>query len=245
MIKRFIGQYSGKNTIIHRLDARLKIMFTILLSIVIFSIKEDGYWKLVIVSFFIIVILILSLINPVQVISAIKPFVFIYLFIILMYYLFSRDRIVSGFISLWKFTLLILAGIMLTSTTTLSGLVRGIEKILTPLKFIKLNPGNIALFLSITIRFIPVFFLYGHKTKEAQLSRLSDLRSQKGIRVFLEKLINRMINCAATLSSSIEARCYDLAQSMHTDFIKLKMAKMDYIASAIFILFVAGVLLAK
>lgn len=245
MIKGLLGQYSEKNTVIDKLDSRLKIIFTFIFSITVYSIKEYEYQKLTEVSLFILVVLVIALIDLRQLIFNLRPFIYIYFFIVAMYYLFSRDKMIYGIVSLWKFTLLIITGIILTATTTLGDLVKGIEKILFPLKYIKLNPRNIALMLSITIRFIPLFFLYSRKVKEAQMSRLSNFRKLRNIRIFLIKLISRMLNSAITLSDSITSRCYDVKNRAYTDFRQLKITKKDYVACILFILFIAGILLPK
>ena len=243
MIKKLSGQYNEKNTAIHKLDSRLKIISILAFSLIL--ILTNNPVKLTIASIFIVLLIILSQIRIMSIVQSIRTFLFVYVFIIIMYYLFSRERLGYGFMSLWKFTLLILTSLMLTETTTLSDIIKGIEWILNPLRLIKLNPRNTALMLSVTIRFIPSFFLYSQKVKEAQLSRLSTLKKPMHIKIFLIKLLNRMLNSAAALSDAIESRCYDIKTKNYISYKMLRFNKNDFIAAIIFVSLAAGILLSK
>ncbi len=202
------GQFSERESIVHRIDARLKIIFLLIFSSILVALNNSV--NLIFASIGIVFLLLISRISFRQILKGAKTIISVYAFIILMYVIFSRESIFMGLISMWKFALMLFAGLVLTSTTTLSHLVAGIEWLVSPLRFLKINPRNIALMLSLTIRFIPQFFFYGRKVHDAHLSRLSDLKKPKQIGLFFVKMMNRMIISASTVSDSLEARGYDI-----------------------------------
>ena len=202
-----IGQYSEKITFVHKIDSRIKIILLIAASSALVLINDSG--KLAVASLGVLMLVMLSRIPFTQIFKGMKTILAIYSFIILMYIIFSRENIITGFISMWKFSILLFLGLILTATTTLSRLIAGIEWLASPLRIFRLNPRNISLMLGLTVRFIPQFFFYGRRIHEAHLSRLSVMKSPREIKAFIIKMLNRMILSASTVSDSIESRCYD------------------------------------
>ena len=228
MINRLLGQYISRKTFVHDLDARIKILFVVVFSSVLIAV--NGTLKYIFATTIILLLLLLAKVRIKVLLRSLMAFILFYFFILIMYLLFSRENLVSGLYSLWKFLLLICLTVILTSATTHSELVNGIEGILKPLKYIKINPRNIALMVTVTIRFIPAFFLYGQRVREAQASRLSDFRKAKNIRLFVEKVIMRMIKSASTLSDAIESRGFNTGELSATRFRELKFKRKDYLA---------------
>jgi|SRR3989338_2387064 len=202
-----IGQYSEKITFVHKIDSRIKIILLIAASSALVLINDSG--KLAVASLGVLMLVMLSRIPFTQIFKGMKTILAIYSFIILMYIIFSRENIITGLISMWKFSILLFLGLILTATTTLSRLIAGIEWLASPLRIFRLNPRNISLMLGLTVRFIPQFFFYGRRIHEAHLSRLSGMKSPREIKAFIIKMLNRMILSASTVSDSIESRCYD------------------------------------
>ena len=202
-----IGQYSEKITFVHKIDSRIKIILLIAASSALVLINDSG--KLAVASLGVLMLVMLSRIPFTQIFKGMKTILAIYSFIILMYIIFSRENIITGLISMWKFSILLFLGLILTATTTLSRLIAGIEWLASPLRIFRLNPRNISLMLGLTVRFIPQFFFYGRRIHEAHLSRLSVMKSPREIKAFIIKMLNRMILSASTVSDSIESRCYD------------------------------------
>ena len=229
-MREILGQYTNKNTIIHKLDPRLKIVFIMLFSSFLIPVNEPI--KILFMSLLIALLVTVSKIPMLHLIRSIKAFVFLYLFILIMYLVFAREMIFYGILSMWKFILLICLSLILTATTTLSSLVKGIEWILSPLRMVRINPKNLALLLSATIRFIPHFFLYSGRIRDAMISRLSDFRRMSNLKIFVSRLISRMIASASTLSDGIESRCYKENNTISTEFKSLRLAKRDYTAIA-------------
>lgn len=231
MIRKLsFGQYIHKLSVVHSLDPRLKIICVLLISILIFFI--DDVKKILIFSFLIAIIILLSKIEIKHFIKNLRPFLFIFIFIFVMYLLFSRNRLYQGLITIWRFLMLIIISLILTFTTTIASLVTAIERLVKPLKIVNIKPRNIAIMISITVRFIPVMFLNLEKLREAMLSRLANFRKLKYIKLIIFALLERMFKSASNLSDAMQSRLYnENVESYKT----LKFEKYDY-ASIIFIL---------
>ena len=127
----------------------------------------------------------------------------------LMNILFSRDKILQGIITLWRFLALIIISFVLTYTTTISNLVNAIERLLKPLKHIGIKPRNVALIISIAIRFIPTMFIGSERIREAMLARLASFRKFANIKIMMIMLLGRLLKSASNLSDALQSRLYN------------------------------------
>ena len=235
MLKQLtFGQYSDKNSILHRLDPRIKILAVVSLSASAFLLET--YFKFIIFSLFILMLIYLSKINFRSLIRNLRPFFFIFLFILLMYIFFSRNELEKGIQTIWRFILFIIIASILTFTTTITNMVTAIEKLLSPLKIMKINPRTFALLIALTIRFIPSLFLYAERIKDARLARLGDLRKPKHIKLFFLPLIDRVFKSASNLRDAMISRNYSEKRATYFNIIKLRY--YDYLYFIILILFV-------
>ena len=214
------GQYSYKDTIIHRLDPRIKVISVIALSIFVFLI--DSYHKMLILSIFMLLLVLIARINFNALIRNLKPFSAIIIFIFLMYIFFARSQIGNGILSIWRFLLFMVIALILTFTTTITSMVTAIEKLLYPLKYAKINTRTIALLISLTIRFVPSLFLYAERIKDARLARLGSLRSPKHIRLLFFPLLDKIFKSASALSDAMAARGYSEKRIAYFNDIALK-----------------------
>lgn len=231
MIKKLsFGQYKHKNSFIHKLDPRLKLIYVLTLSILIFTIND--IIEILIFSSFIVIIVLLSKLNIENLIAGLRPFLFIFIFIFAMYIIFSKNQIENGLLTIWRFLILIIMSLVLTFTTTVSSLITAIEKLLKPLKILGIKPRNVAVMISIAIRFVPVMFLNLEKLKEAMLTRLANFRKLKHIKLLVIALLERMLKSASNLSDAMQSRLYN--ENIESQKI-LKLNKFDYL-SIIFIL---------
>jgi energy-coupling factor transport system permease protein len=112
-------------------------------------------------------------------------------------------------------------------------MVYAIEKLGRPLKIIKVSPRNIAVMLSITIRFIPLLFTEANIVRDAQKSRGADLKKPKHIIGFVNALLRKTFNKASTLADSMESRCY--RDYSYSHFKELKLTTKDIVSFAIII----------
>ncbi|MDP3766055.1 MAG: energy-coupling factor transporter transmembrane component T [Nanoarchaeota archaeon] len=226
------GQYKYRNSLVHRFDPRLKIFYVVALSILVFTIDEP--FKILTFSFFIIIIIVLSKLGIRHLIKGLRPFFFIFVFILAMYAVFSRNQLEQGIIALWRFLMLIVISLIITFTTTISSLVTAIEKLIKPLKILNIKPRNIAVMISITIRFAPVMLINLEKLKETMLSRLADFRKLKNIKLLMLTLLEKMFKSASNLSDAMQSRLYNENTESHKT---LKLGRYDYV-SIVFILMI-------
>lgn len=237
MIKSLcFGQYSHGNSIMHRLDPRVKLLQTIALSSLVFFI--NGAVKILAFSFFVIAVVLLSKIRVKRLAESLKPFYMIFAFILAMYAIFSKDKLLEGIASVWRFLMLIMLSFTLTFTTSASDLVAAVEKLAKPLKFLNIRPRNIAMMVSATIRFIPVMFLSMERIKESMLARLADFRKLRHIKIIMLALLERMLRSASNLSDAAQSRLY----SENAEGSKaLKLGKYDYVSAAAVMIFILSV----
>ena len=234
MIRKLaIGQYVFKYSVIHVLDSRLKIIYVLALSVIVFTICS--LLGIIFFSGFIIAILLLSKIDFKRLVKSLKPFYLIFVFIIVMYFIFAKDKINDGFITIWRFLILIAMSLILTFTTKISDLVLAIEKISNPLKVFGIRPRNVAVMVSIAIRFVPVMFINMEKARDAMLSRLANFRKLKSLKIFMIVLLEKMLKSASNLSDAMYARVYNECVESKK---KLNFKAVDYISILIVILIV-------
>ena len=159
--KLAFGQYVHKDSIMHKIDARVKMLAVIAFSIA--SFLTDSYKGMLYFSAMVLFFIIISKIRFSAMLKNLRPFSFMAIFIIVMYLLFSIEDIHKGIISVWRFILLIIIASILTFTTTISDMITAIEKLLSPVKKLGASPRVFALLISMTIRFIPSMFLYAER----------------------------------------------------------------------------------
>ena len=226
MLKNLLfGQYVYKKSIIHNLDTRLKLLYVIILSISVFLIED--FSKILVFSFIILLVVLLSKLKPMDVIKGLKPFYYIFVFIFVMYIIFSKNKLEQGIITIWRFLMLISISLILTFTTTVSSLITAIEKMIKPLKFLNAKPRNVATMISIAIRFVPVMFLNMEKLKMAMLARLANFKRLKHIKLLIIALLERMLKSASTLSDAMQSRLYNENIESRK---KLRFGNLDYLS---------------
>lgn len=228
-----LGSYVFKNSFIHHLDARLKMLYVFALSTSIFSVGElpDVLIFTAVIAF----ILALSRMNLEYLVENLKRFFSVFLFLFLMYAIFSNDKIIEGLLVLWRFLMLILISLVLTYSTSPSNLTLAIEKISQPLRVFGIKPRNIALMVSVAMRFIPVMFLRFESRRDAMLTRLADLKKLKNIKILVISSLEKMFICASNLSDAMSARLYN-EDSKSTKIMRL--TRNDYISFIAFSMFV-------
>ncbi len=217
----------------HSLDARIKIFYVVAMSTLIFSVRK--FPDALIFTAVIVFILAISKIGLNYLLENLRTFFSVFLFIILMYIIFSNDKIIEGLLVLWRFLWLILISLVLTYSTSPSDLTHAIERISKPLKIFGIKPRNIALMITIAIRFIPVMFLRLERCREAMLARLADFKKLKTIKILVITLLEHMFASASTLSDAMTARLYN-EDAQSTGIMRLQ--RNDYISLIVFSVFV-------
>ncbi|HLC61397.1 MAG TPA: energy-coupling factor transporter transmembrane component T [Candidatus Nanoarchaeia archaeon] len=220
-----LGQYRFKDSIIHRLDPRLKLIFVVAYSILIFA--ADSTIKIMLFSVLALVLALSAGIEIMELILNLRAYYSFMIFIILMYVIFARNQFVQGLLVIWRFFMLAVISYVLTYSTSISMLVAALERLGRPLKIFGIKPRNIAVMISATIRFIPVMFINFERARDAIKSRLGDFKKLKTIKMLMLALIEKMLKSASNLSDAMQARLYN---ENAVNSVELKLGNVDYFA---------------
>lgn len=220
------GQYLPLNSTIHRLDPRIKLIATLISIIIIFIIKDFiGYALL---ACFLVVLVALSKVPPLYIFRGLKPLIF---FILLTFalHLFTTEGTVifqwwflkgtveglrNGLLMVFRFMLLISFSTLLTLTCSPLELTDALESLLSPLKRIGFPSHEIAMMMSIALRFIPVLVEETNRIIKAQVARGADIESggilnrAKNLIPILVPLFINTFKRADDLALAMEVRCY-------------------------------------
>ncbi|MEI5909226.1 energy-coupling factor transporter transmembrane protein EcfT [Bacillus spongiae] len=224
MEKIVIGRYVPQNSIIHRLDPRSKLLFVFLFIVVVFLANNGITYG--VLALFTFSLVLLTKISYVFLVNGLKPVLWLIVFTFLLHVFFTKEGSVvidigllkvyeeglrqGIFISL-RFLLLIIVTSLLTLTTTPISLTDGLEALFGPLKKINMPVHEIALMMSISLRFIPTLMEETDKIMKAQSARGSDLASGS-IKGRLQAVVPLLI----PLFVSSFKRAEDLAIAMET-----------------------------
>ncbi len=243
-----LGQYYPANSIIHSLDPRVKILLTFLIIVTLFLIKS--VYAYVFAALFILVIIIMARVPFGFVFKGVKPLVFILIFTAALNIFMTEGRVLFhiGFFKatyeglylaltmMTRLVMLVLVTSILTLSTSPIVLTSGIEQLLNPLKKIHLPVHEIAMMMTIALRFIPTLLEETDKIIKAQSSRGADFTSGniiKRAKAMIPILIPLFISAfrrADELASAMECRCYHGGEG-RTSFRILKMGYNDLIAA--------------
>ena len=233
-----IGQYYPAKSVLHRLDPRVKLVGTLLYLISLFLFNSiPGY---VMTTLFLIIIIKMSRVPFSFIVRGLKP-VFMLLMITVLFNLFlTRDGAVL--FHAWIFTITegglrtaVYMAILMTFTTTPNELTDGIEELLGPLNKIHVPVHEIAMIMSIALRFIPILLEETDKIMKAQIARGADLESgnmiqkAKSMIPILVPLFVSAFRRANDLAMAMEARCYRGGEG-RTKMKPLKYHKEDRMA---------------
>lgn len=221
-----LGQYYQTDSVIHRLDPRVKLVTTICYIISLFIV--DNFIGYIIAGLFLALIIKLSKVPPKYMIRGMKSIVFL-LIIAAGFNLFLTPG--EAAVSFWKLQItwegirlaafmairlvfLIMGSSVMTLTTTPNNLTDGMEKLLAPLKIFKVPVHEIAMMMSIALRFIPILLEETDKIMKAQIARGADfesgnlVRKAKNLVPLLVPLFISAFRRANDLAMAMEARCY-------------------------------------
>ncbi|MBE3102091.1 MAG: energy-coupling factor transporter transmembrane protein EcfT [Firmicutes bacterium] len=256
-----IGQYYPGESPIHKLDPRTKLVITFLFIVIIFFIRfYTGY--LFILSFMLLTIL-LSKIPIKYVMKGLKPLLFIILltfFINLFFtpgdnvvfrlwiFVVTLEGLKQGIFMALRLIFLVTGTSLLTLTTSPIALTDGIEMLLNPLKVIKFPAHELAMMMTIALRFIPTLLEETDKIMKAQMARGADFESgniiqrAKSLVPLLVPLFISAFRRADELAMAMEARCYR-GGGNRTRMKILTVETRDYAAYGVTFLMMAAVMI--
>jgi len=242
-----IGQYIPGDSCIHRLDPRVKIGATLTLSLLIF---RGGVWNGAIISAFLMALVPISGLGVKAVVGAFRPVLMFFILLFLVHLLFTQgnpippfpswrvtptyEGLYRGAVTTWQFGLLILSASILTMTSRPMGLVSGIERLLRPLRRLGIPSHDLAMMVSVALRFVPTFLDEIDRIKTAQMARGASfstgpiVRRTRAAVSLLFPVMMRTFRRADELVMAMEARGYRRGQ--RTEMRELSIGKSDYVA---------------
>lgn len=227
MDKLIFGRYIPGDSLIHRLDPRAKLISAMAFIAIIFL--ANNWITYTILSVFVFIALKLSGIKLSFFINGVKPLIWLILFTVLLQVLFtsgatilfrfgpivvSKEGLINGVFIAMRFVLIIFISTLLTLTTMPLSLTDAIEFILKPFKVVNLPVHEIALMLSIALRFVPTLMDETEKIMNAQRARGIEFgegnlyNQMKAIVPMLIPLFVSSFNRADELATAMEARGY-------------------------------------
>lgn len=255
-----IGQYYQADSVIHRLDPRVKLMGTLIFVISLFL--GSNIWLYLVVAAFLAIVIALSKIPLKFILKGLKAIV-ILIVISAAFNLFLTPG--TPLIKIWKLTItheglntavfmvirlifLIMGSSLMTLTTTPNNLTDGLEKGLGFLKYIKVPVHEIAMMMSLALRFVPTLLEETDKIMQAQKARGADMDSGnlitkvKALIPILVPLFVSAFRRAYDIATAMECRCYRGGDG-RTRMKSIHMVKRDVIAFLTLALIICGVIL--
>lgn len=257
-----LGQYYQADSVLHRLDPRVKLVATLAFIISLFVV--ENYIGYIVAAVFLVVVIKLSKVPFKFMVKGMKSIIFLMAIAVLCNLFLTPGEALYSF---WKITItkegvrmavmmavrlcfLIMGSSIMTLTTTPNQLTDGLEKLLWPLRKIRVPVHEIAMMMSIALRFIPILLEETDKIMKAQLARGADFESgnlikkAKSLVPVLVPLFISAFRRANDLAMSMEARCYQGGEG-RTKMKPLIYEKRDVFAYIIVVLYFAGLIVLK
>ena len=252
-----LGQYYPTESVIHKLDPRVKLFGTLVFLVSLFI--TDNYIGYGLALVFMASVIILSHVPFSFMVKGMRSIMFLLMFSVVLNLFMTNGEVVF---SIWKLSItkegiyiasfmavrivfLIIGSSVMTLTTTPNNLTDGLEKGLGFLKIIKVPVHEIAMMMSIALRFIPILMEETDKIMKAQMARGADFESKKlskRVKSLVPLLVPLFVSAfrrASDLATAMEARCYRGGKG-RTKMKPLKYHKGDLVAYLMLAGLVAG-----
>lgn len=258
-----IGQYVPVDSIIHRLDPRTKII--IIFFFVFFVFFANNTWSYGLLTIYTIITVLSTRVPFRFILKGLTPVWFLIIFTMLLHLFLTKEGPVffeifsisfhlgglkQGLIISLRFMLLVSMTILLTLTTTPIDITDAIEYLLNPLKKVKFPVHELALMMSISLRFIPTLIQETDKISKAQSSRGVDFRTGsfvERIKAIIPLLIPLFVSAfkrAEELAMAMEARGYQGGEG-RTKLRELAYKRNDYISFIIFVIVIVILMIVR
>lgn len=254
-----IGQYYPAASPIHKLDPRVKLAGTLIFLISLFLTESVvGY---VLATIFLAGVIKLSKVPLKFILRGLKAIFIILAFsvafnlfltsgeVLVQFWIFkiTKEGVRTALMMAIRLVYLIIGSSIMTLTTTPNDLTDGLEKALSPLKKIKVPVHEIAMMMSIALRFIPILMEETDKIMKAQMARGADFESgniikrAKSLVPILVPLFISAFRRADDLAMAMEARCYHGGDG-RTKMKPLKYKKHDFFAYVVLFAYLAAII---
>ena len=255
------GQYYPTKSFVHRADPRIKLLALIAYIVALFLAKN--FYAMAACVIVLIATVIASRVPFGSVLRSVKAIIFLLIFTAVLNLFFHggehllvewgiikiyREGIIFTVFFVLRLFFLVMGSALLTLTTTPVELTDGIESLLTPLKWVRFPVHELALIMSIALRFIPTLIDETNRIISAQKARGADFESGnifKRIKAIVPILIPLLISAfrrAEELGDAMDARCYSGSKN-RTKYKKLKFGWRDLICLLLFAALITAVVL--
>ena len=259
-----IGQYFPGNSAIHKIDPRMKIMLMILYVVMIFLVKS--FLGFALVGILIMSVIFISGIPFKIVAKSIKPLLFIIVFTATFNIFYGSGAVVvpnvawlswltwgglekAAFMAI-RIILLIVGTSFVTYTTSPIMLTDAVERLLMPMKYLKLPVHELSMMMTIAMRFIPTLVDETEKIMNAQKARGADfetgnvVKRAKALIPILIPLIVSSFRRAEDLADAMECRCYNGGDG-RTRYKVYSLKVIDYVSLVIMLVVLVAVILSN
>ena len=254
------GQYYPKNSFVHNMDARIKLVLCLLFMVGIFFVQS--YVGFALVTVFLMVVILASKVPLKSILKSVKGIVVLLILTAMLNIFFTKSG--NVLVSWWIFTItdegliyaskmllrlvyLVIGSSVLTLTTTLVDLTHAIERLLAPLKVIKFPVHDLALIMSLTLSFIPSLIDETDRIIRAQKARGADFdtgnlfqRAKAFVPILIPLLVGGFRR-AEELANAMNSRCYEGATN-RTQMRVMKLSWRDLVASLVCIVVFGGII---
>ena len=222
-----LGQFFPGHSAIHQMDPRTKLILTMVYIVALFVAQNWISYSLMLV--FLLVCIKISSIPPKSIVRGMKPLVFILIFTAILNIFYTdggvelvrlgslaitTEGLKRAFFMIWRILMLISGTFLLTYTTSPISLTDGLESLLSPLKKLHVPVHELAMMMSIALRFIPTLIEETDKIMSAQKARGADfetgsiIQRAKALVPILVPLFISAFRRADELATAMECRCY-------------------------------------
>lgn len=256
-----LGQFFPGKSPIHRMDPRTKLILTVVYIVALFL--AENWFSYLVMMVFLVSCVKISSIPPKSIVRGMKPLVFILMFTAILNLFYTDGGIVlvrlgslaitteglkRAFFMIWRIMMLISGTFLLTYTTSPISLTDGLESLLSPLKKIRVPVHELAMMMSIALRFIPTLIEETDKIMNAQKARGADFENgsiidrAKALVPVLVPLFISAFRRADELATAMECRCYQGGEG-RTKMKLLRYSRVDIQAFAVCGCVVAAVIM--
>ncbi|MCR2820122.1 energy-coupling factor transporter transmembrane component T family protein [Lederbergia panacisoli] len=248
MNKLILGRYFPGNSLLHHLDPRAKLVAGFYFIFVLFL--ANNWQTYVFLWFFTFLVMHLSDVGLRIYFRGLKPLIWLILFTVFLQILFtaggeiyveygiitiSQFGLINGYYIFCRFVMLIFISTVVTLTTKPIDLTDGINRLLSPLRYLKIPVDELSLMLSISLRFIPNLLDETQKVLDAQRARGTEFgggnlvqQMKKLIPIFIPLFVSSL-NRAEDMANAMEVRGYQSGKK-RSSFRKLNWCMKDTIA---------------
>jgi energy-coupling factor transport system permease protein len=245
-----LGHYLPGNSLLHKLDPRIKLVSLLMLIVVLFLVKT--FWGFLLFGAFILTVFFSSRLPWRYFLRGLRPIFYIILFTLILHFLFTRGGqvywrwgsltveeagVYLGTFMTLRLILLVITTLIITLTTSPISFADGIEFLLRPFRPLGVPGHEIAMMMTIALRFIPTLMEESDKIRKAQMARGADfetgniLRRARNLVPLMVPLFVSAFRRADELAVAMEARCYRGGKN-RTKMRQLQTRPLDYFCLA-------------